>query len=163
MSSIFKLLAAILFAAIYLVTTYPLVGPFSSLDDLGRDKTLVALGILALAVALIVLAQSVRWAVGRSMFLSGAIFWVLPMTTLALPGAAVEYIFHHTLTPASAKAILEAEAKGASTSIMLWHGLPSVIGHVMGAALIIIGLTLVLYARYEARTAGAAVQHSPSR
>lgn len=139
-----KILAAINFLAYGLAAISPLLLSLAGGDGESRKDFYTFLAVFGIATLVILAAPTVRRAFGRSHFLTGVLFLVLPISTVVLPGRAwIEGTigpFPTGMGDAGQSQTVGSDLAGSC----FWAEIPPGFGPVLGAVFLFIGLFLIL-------------------
>ncbi|WP_439618306.1 hypothetical protein [Shinella sp.] len=141
-SAIFRIVIGIIFGLIAALALSPAAAAFSGDPD-SKAPLVIPVVVLICAVAAF-FAPTIRRAFGRGFLLAGASFLALPLSVMLLSGKAATEVVN-----ASDGVNQGAAALGAGIAGVAMTGIATVVGLIVGAVLLIIGLVLALGGRRE--------------
>lgn len=139
MSLMAKIIIGILFG---LLTMVPLVPGVAAISPV--NSGVVIWIVLAVAVAIVGLAPTIRRACGRGFLLLGAATFILPVSTMLLSGRVA-----HEIVSTAPEGGQVGAAVGTGLAGIALTGISAVVGLFLGAVFLIIGLVLALGGRRQ--------------
>lgn len=139
MSLMAKIIIGILFG---LLTMVPLVPGVAAISP-GNSGVVIWI-VLAVAVAIVGLAPTIRRAFGRGFLLLGAATFILPVSTMLLSGRVA-----HEIVSTAPEGGQVGAAVGTGLAGIALTGISAVVGLFLGAVFLIIGLVLALGGRRQ--------------
>lgn len=142
-----RLVSKIFAAVVFLALTFIVLSPLGAgLGDTGVPVVFVA----ALVVAgICIIAPTGRRAWGRGFLLDGLLMLAMPLLVLPLLGRAYSETTEAAALTATSELDTAASEIGAGLGAAMVFGAASVIGLILGAIFVILGLVLVLGGRRE--------------
>ena len=149
MKIFWKIIATVIFAVIAVLAVSPLIGTVFAMTETESAGLIVGSFVMLITAVLILFAPTVRRGFGRGFLLTGALIFLLPLSTFFLSGIAAGEIVQSSQATAASETEEAAAVIGATIGVGLMTGFSWFVGFLIGTVFLVTGLVLVLGGRRE--------------